>query len=280
MKIKLIAFDLDGTTLSSDRTISPKNRMALKKARDAGICLVPCTGRSLNHLSDALVDLMNEMGFASFPYIITDNGAQAYSLPGRDLILTHTISLKTCLSIITESRTLSAITYASFGHEGATDNKGVVWDSGAGKLFLEQSREKWYLPLADLDAMLRWNGVAFKILINFLSKNDFYAYMKAHGDFSQWPEVNPITSAERSVEFINAGVSKGKTVSFVACHAGIPMEQVMAIGDEHNDIDMISTAGFGVAMGNAIPALKDIAAWVTGSNDEDGLARAIEKALS
>ena len=63
-------------------------------------------------------------------------------------------------------------------------------------------------------------------------------------------------------------------------HIGIPLERIMAIGDNQNDVEMISRSGFGVAMGNAIPALKEKARWVTAVNDEDGFALAIEKMIA
>jgi hydroxymethylpyrimidine pyrophosphatase-like HAD family hydrolase len=81
------------------------------------------------------------------------------------------------------------------------------------------------------------------------------------------------------MEIMTLGINKGETLRFVSDHAGIPMERIMAIGDNYNDMEMIGSVGFGVAMGNAVPELKEKARWTTATNDEDGLALAIEKVL-
>jgi Cof subfamily protein (haloacid dehalogenase superfamily) len=277
MKIDLLAFDLDGTTLNSKQEISQVNRDMFKKAHEAGIHLVPCTGRSLAHLSDALVSLLNDLGFNAFPYIITDNGAQVYSLPKKELLSTKNISEAAALRVLEESRTYRAITFCSFGAEGATDTKGKVWEDGTGKEMIASFKEKWYIPMADVEPLIRWNCGAVKFAMNFYTEEEF---QKAVKEFSAWPDLALSSGDANSIEIMTAGISKGETLRFVSDRSGIPMERIMAIGDNYNDIDMISSVGFGVAMGNAIPELKEKAHWITATNDEDGLARAIEKILA
>jgi Cof subfamily protein (haloacid dehalogenase superfamily) len=277
MDIDLLAFDLDGTTLNSKKEISPANRAAFKKARESGIRLVPCTGRALAHLSDALISLLNELGFAAFPYIITDNGAQAYSLPKRDLIFTKNIGEETALAILEETRTYKAITYCSFGAEGATDNKGIVWENGIGKGMIAGFKEKWYIPLTDVEHLIRWNCGALKFSLNFYNEDEF---RRGFEQFSKWPGTAFASGDAASIEIMTSGINKGETLRFVSDHSGIPMERIMAIGDNYNDMEMIGSVGLGVAMGNAVPELKEKARWTTLTNDEDGLALAIERVLS
>jgi Cof subfamily protein (haloacid dehalogenase superfamily) len=277
MKIDLLAFDLDGTTLNSKKEISQVNRDTFRKAHEAGIQLVPCTGRSLAHISDALISLLNDLGFSAFPYIITDNGAQAYSLPKKELLLTRNIDEEAALEILAASRNYVAITFCSFGAEGATDNKGKVWDDGIGKGMIESYIEKWYIPFADVEPLIRWNCGAVKFAINFYTAEEF---KRGIGQFSKRPDVAISSGDSNSIEIMTKGISKGETLRFVSDHSGIPLERIMAIGDNYNDMDMISSVGFGVAMGNAIPELKEKARWITATNDEDGLARAIEKVLA
>jgi hydroxymethylpyrimidine pyrophosphatase-like HAD family hydrolase len=75
------------------------------------------------------------------------------------------------------------------------------------------------------------------------------------------------------------GINKGETLGFVSKHSGIPLERFMTIGDNYNDMEMVSAAGWGVAMGNAVPELKQAAKWISLTNDENGLSAAIEKML-
>ncbi|MDR1388754.1 MAG: Cof-type HAD-IIB family hydrolase [Treponema sp.] len=276
MNIRLIAFDLDGTTLNSSNEISPGNRAALEKAYRMGKILVPCTGRALNHLSDALTRLLNELGFDAFPYIITANGAQAYYLPRRELIITHNIDEKTALELLAECRSCDGQVYASFGHEGCTDSKGLAWETGTMPRMVEEYSEKWYIPITDAEPLIKWKGGVLKLTVNFPSAE---AAAKHHWDLSRWPAVSTVSGADGSLEFVKAGISKAHTLGFVAERAGVKMENIMAIGDHFNDLEMIEAVGFGVAMGNAIPQLKEKADWITLSNDEDGLAVAISKII-
>jgi hypothetical protein len=82
------------------------------------------------------------------------------------------------------------------------------------------------------------------------------------------------------VDVLNQGCSKGHALERWAAYRGIPREQVMAIGDNYNDIEMLAFAGIPVIMGNASPELRDRGWMVTGAHDEAGVAAAVEQALS
>ncbi len=94
-----------------------------------------------------------------------------------------------------------------------------------------------------------------------------------------YDRFNVVPSSPVYIEFIDKKVSKGNAVRTLAEKLGIDISQVMAIGDQGNDLSMIEAAGVGVAMGNGIDDLKSIAQFVTKSNDEDGVAYAVEKFL-
>ena len=274
MPLELIAFDLDGTTLNSSRTISERNYSALSKAHEMGIKLVPCTGRSMYELPKEMNNLIDEFGFSVFPCVITDNGANVYDLSKKELLFSKNISKKTALSIIAEGRKQLALTYGSFGIQGATDNKGIVWETEITKPYIQEYKEKWDLPIADLKELIEWSDGIVKVSMNFLYDDDC---RKCFDEFSLWPDLTLSAAAPLNIEFTSAGICKGEALKFVSRYRAIPMERIMAIGDNLNDVTMVQAAGFGVAMGNAIPELKEKADWVTAVNDEDGLALAIEK---
>jgi HAD superfamily hydrolase (TIGR01484 family) len=79
------------------------------------------------------------------------------------------------------------------------------------------------------------------------------------------------------LEVMNSRVNKGKSLAIVAAHLGIPLEEVMAVGDSWNDAPLLQTAGFGVAMGSAPPELRDIADAVVADVENDGVAEALER---
>ena len=83
------------------------------------------------------------------------------------------------------------------------------------------------------------------------------------------------SSLKGNREIMVVGADKANAAKILAARLGIPREQVLAIGDQRNDIELIAWAGIGVAMGNAVPELKALADWVTVTNDEDGLAHAL-----
>lgn len=276
MPLDLIAFDLDGTTLNSRKELSAANITALQKAHKLGVKLVPCTGRSLSDLPVELNLFIDKFGFDIFPYIITDNGAQVYDLPKKELLYTRNISEETALAILAEGRKRLAATYGSFGIHGATDTKGLIWETEEGKRYMDAYTLKWKLPMADLEELIKWNCGVVKMSMNFVHSSES---KKCFEEFSTWSSLSLSSADKENIEFMMAGITKGQALSFVANHSGIPMERTMAIGDNFNDMEMVTQAGFGVAMGNAVPQLKEKADWVTLTNDEDGLALAIEKML-
>jgi Cof subfamily protein (haloacid dehalogenase superfamily) len=101
----------------------------------------------------------------------------------------------------------------------------------------------------------------------------------AFGLSSKFDKADFTSSEYNNIEIMPRGANKADALRFMAERMGVPMEQVMAIGDNYNDIEMIKAAGRGIAMANAVDKLKETADEVTLSNDEDGVALAIESAL-
>ena len=277
MTLSLIAFDLDGTTLNSSRKISNRNYSALIKAYEKGVKLVPCTGRSMYELPQELDSLIDQFGFSVFSCVITDNGAQVYDLPKKEQLYSKSIPKKTALALIAEGRKRFSLTYGTFGTHGATDTRGIIWESEEAKPYIAKYQEKWGLPVADLEELIEWSGGIVKVSMNFLYDTD---YKKCFEELSIWPSLALSSAAPKNIEFMDKGICKGEALKFVSQYLDIPLEKIMAIGDNLNDVEMVEAAGFGVAMGNAIPELKEKADWVTAGNDADGLAIAIEKILT
>jgi Cof subfamily protein (haloacid dehalogenase superfamily) len=278
MNIKLIAFDLDGTTFNSQTVISDGNAAALRKAYKAGIKLIPCTGRPMYEIPPKeLSGLIDEFGLSVFPWFITDNGAQVYDLSRKELLYSNGIQKETALKVLAKGRSHFAITYGSFGIQSASDNRGLIWETAEMRTYIDRYSEIWKTPFANLEELIEWNNGVVKMSMNFVNHDD---YVKCLKEFSLLTELDFSSAALDNIEFMRAGTNKGEALEFVAKHSGVPMNNIMTIGDNRNDMEMIQKAGFGVAMGNAIPELKEKADWVTATNDDDGLALAIEKILS
>lgn len=93
------------------------------------------------------------------------------------------------------------------------------------------------------------------------------------------PDIHVVDGGFANLEFNKAGVSKASGIRFLSKYLGIPKEDIMAIGDSENDIEMLKEAGLGIAMRNALDEVIAVANDVTTSNDEEGVAKAIEKYL-
>jgi Cof subfamily protein (haloacid dehalogenase superfamily) len=96
-------------------------------------------------------------------------------------------------------------------------------------------------------------------------------------ELQHMPQLEIVDSSKYNIEITRQGVSKGKAVAVLAAHYGLQQEEIITIGDSENDVSMIEYAGLGIAMGNAPDQVKRKAGYVTGTNDEDGVAQAISK---
>ena len=92
-------------------------------------------------------------------------------------------------------------------------------------------------------------------------------------------EANFVMTCPTLLEFFNKEVSKGSGLKIVCDYLGVDLKDVLAIGDSNNDIDFVKNAGLGVAMGNATEKVKSVASYVTSTNEEEGVAKAVEKFL-
>lgn len=269
--IRLIAFDLDGTALNSGKQFSERTLGAVRRAIGAGKYIVPCTGRQIYNIPPGLLET------PGVSFVITDNGASVYGMPERDLLYARAFDAGTALAILELGRSLKAFCFGTNGTEGALDEKGLGWHDAETLEMIRRHRRAWNPALADLESWVREGRQAFnKITIIFANPME---RMIAYEQFSGI-KVADITSSDiDNIELMPHGTSKADALRFVARKTGVDMEQIMAIGDNYNDMEMIQSVGYGVAMGNGVDVLKQAAASVTVSCDEDGAAKAIESVL-
>jgi Cof subfamily protein (haloacid dehalogenase superfamily) len=272
MDIKLIAFDLDGTALNSAKLISPRTASALKAAMDAGKILVPCTGRSIGHLPESL------LAIEGFPFIVTVNGAQIFSMPRRESIFLRTFEPAAALSLLTECRDFEALIFCSFESAVAFDSKGRGWEEEKTRAVIQGYLKNWSSPVKDMELFIRGSsGGPTKFSVNF---GDPRKQQEAFQRLLRRKDAHVSSSDPINIELMPPGAHKGGALEFLTRRLGISMEQVMAIGDNYNDIEMIRGAGYGVAMGNGVDSLKAEADFITLPCDEDGAALAIEGILA
>jgi 5-amino-6-(5-phospho-D-ribitylamino)uracil phosphatase len=240
---KLIALDMDGTSLKEGRYLSEENREWLLKARDAGIEFTFATGR---HRRGIVAELVQEMNIQA--PIVTMNGGEVWA-PDGELLARHPLSMED----VSWLRHLAS-TYRAHFWAGTTDGPVQEYE------FPDDVENCTWLKFGFFSA----DETVVRALWEELQNADRFELTNSH------PlniEVNP------------RGVTKATGLQVAADYLGIEPSQIVAMGDSLNDIPMLRWAGLGIAMGNAQPSVKSAADWVTLSCEEDGVAYAIEKLL-
>jgi Cof subfamily protein (haloacid dehalogenase superfamily) len=267
--IKGIAFDLDGTVLNSSKKISERTLAAIHRALSLGIHIIPATGRQFFDIPQPVKDIQP-------PFIIANNGAQVYKMPEENLELSRWHEKNAALSLLRELRNFKGMIFGTYDKIGVYDNKGRGFEEGITGRKITDAWRNAYL-LADIASLIQAGKRFIKFVMLF---EDMAERRRALDTFLPREDLYVTYFADDNIEIMPAGVNKGKALAFVAEKLGIDMKNVMALGDNDNDKEMILEAGLGVAMGNAADELKSAADEITLSCDEDGAALAIEKALS
>jgi len=281
MEYDLIGIDLDGTLLVNG-DIPFANLAAVKRAQEAGAMVVPCTGRGWWEASPVLSDVPGlEMGvYVTGAMVAEIDTGQSLDFSVIEPHLAH--ELVTFLADQPEA-VLVYREHNKAGHEYLVTGRGRL-----------TANTRWWFEVtgaavhfqrdvtpADLHNSLRVGMVASGDRVPGLRQ----ALRQAFGNrilvhsFAALPDPDS-TQSVHILEVFPAGVNKWHGLSWIARTRGIDQSRVAAIGDEINDLAMLRRAGCGIAMGNAIPDLKNAARHVTEPNDQDGLAHAINRLLT
>ncbi|MGH4124581.1 MAG: Cof-type HAD-IIB family hydrolase [Clostridium sp.] len=262
---KLLAIDMDGTLLNSNKIISKGNKAAIKKAIEKGVKVVITSGRGLNGL-EKFLDEVNLRG--ENEYLIANNGGTIYrtsdfecisykGLRGRDLVKAHALSVEIGLNMIA---------YTHKGSIASEENE-----------FTRFETEYVGNPVKILDFNRDINDGDEITKILFSQTEELLAKKMLEIPKEFYSEYNVVKTMPIVLEVMDKDCNKGYGVKVLGDMLGIKKDEIICIGDEANDIEMITYAGLGIAMGNAIEELKDAAEYVTSDNDNDGVAKAIEK---
>lgn len=266
-RIRLIAVDLDGTLLNDQRRITGPTLEAIHAAQAAGIVFAICTGRFVENASilarDAGLDCP----------IIGVNGAAIVESPYGRLLRQHLMDQQLALRALDSLEKAEALYYVFSPGLVATRQ---AWDHhhslrDYGDRMTEEANTRYtYGKQACVDAI--HEGI-YKFYVH--SDGDLDMLARFREGLHQLEGLAVTQSSEFNIELMPLGVDKASGIRDLAEACGVPMDQVMAIGDQDNDLPMLRAAGWGVAMDNAKPDIKKEADAVTASNNEHGVAKAI-----
>lgn len=273
-EIKLIAIDIDGTLLTPDLKITPRTRTAILAAQQAGIIVTLATSRRYIGAHAIATELGLEL-----PLIVYD-GALIVHHPSRTILHSQPLSVSVSARAIEIFRRYDVqpviqpceseqciLEEVWIGPAENDQAELATYISISGDRLCRMTYEQLYsIQINPLRVVAFASEAAIETLIPEISLLDCSWHTIASGSYA---------CAELSI--MHPHCSKASGVAALATHYQIPMSQVMALGDNNNDIEMLQAVGWGVAMGQASARVQAAAKAVTTTNLEDGVARAIER---
>ncbi len=258
MPFDLIALDLDGTLLNSREEISPRNRRAIRSALDAGIRIVLVTGRGV----DTPIRISKELGL-NLP-IICAHGALTKDFLANKTLGHVPVPLQYAKPMVefAERRGLSVALYS----------EEFFYRLEGSKLYMEDMAGPAWREVKTFEDVMR----TAPTFIRFLGQESVEAMQREFGDLPLHFKI------EHWLDFVECAVTnrdatKQRALARLCADFQVPSERVLAVGDSRNDVPMLRWAGMGIAMGNALPEVQQSVRYVTGTNDEDGVALALER---
>lgn len=278
--MKLITIDLDGTLLGDDGQISPTNVQAIQQAQEAGHVVSISTGRSRHDTQEIVKQAALQLP------ITTGNGGETYQ--GNERLFSFTLSNDLMQEVIQVLKT-NEMYYEVYTKEGIkADRKKQEILYKEMQDFQDDSAEKkkraeyalylmgsqhGIIPTPDLNKLDYTEEGVYKV---FMLSFDEDKLQRVHRVLNSRSDIALTSSAEENLEISHQDAGKGNGLKLMADYFNVPIEDTFVLGDSMNDYSMFQVAGTGIAMENAIDELKAISNHITKTNDDNGVAYAIE----
>lgn len=270
-RIRMIALDLDGTVFDGDKKVTKHTQEILEEAIRRGIVVFPCTGRPWTGIPEEIRKIRG------MKYAVTSNGARTVKFDTGETIREN------CLS---HRKTMELIDAAIASPEGVweiyvdgkcyadADTYRIIQSPDINQAMLDYIRKTRNL-VKNLRDWAEKEGVRTEKLHMMFERTDLRD--RCMEKFQTFPDIDISYASTFNLEINDISCSKGRGILDLAEYLGIDRDEIMACGDSRNDWPMLRDAGFAVVMGNADEETKKLADFVTKSNEEDGVAYAVEK---
>ena len=285
---KLIAVDLDGTLLNSYGAVTENTKNAIKKVEEQGANVIIASGRPI----DSIMTIANEIG--SDKYFIAGNGAIVYDMKKKEIIYEKCLPKQKVLDIIkiceensigynvytekeilTTSLKYNVLYYHKENLKNPEDKKTKISIINNMYEYIENDENSRFLKITVCDE----NKFVFNSIIRKLKEiRDIEVLEVSHMAKKMIRQGTEEFSVEYFyTEISRANVDKWNAIEFLAEKMGINQDEIMAIGDNINDKEMIEKAGLGVVMAQSTPIVVNVANEVTASNNDEGVAKILQK---
>ena len=268
MKYKLLALDMDGTVLNSQKKISPRTAAAIDELIKRGIYVVVSTGRNLAELTEyrEIFKLMN--------YGIVMSGGMLFDFLRNEPIKVHAVDEKIILKLIDFGLEENAMIHLHTVYESIAREQDIQNMAAFGMGIYQDMFDKICVRCVDCkEFVLTHPGEVIKVNLYHRDKNS------RDRNLARIKNLNlSISFAEAfNLEMSPANITKASGLVELCDFLKIDIAETVAMGDAPNDAEILQTAGVGVAMGNSSDEIKKLADFITLDNDNDGVAAAIEK---
>lgn len=266
----IIALDLDGTLTNSEKIITLRTFDALMKAQREGVRLVLASGRPTFGIA-ALADQLQLADYGG--YVLSYNGGRIIDWCEKTVIFSQVVDQKLVpiLYDFAEKAQLPIVTYLP---------EAILASKNEGEYLAEEARING-MPVVVaqnfVEEAMQIAGGSTKFLIP--GEPELLIQLESEMKAALSEQMEVFRSAPFFLELPPKGIDKAQSLQRLLTHLGLERESLMAFGDGFNDLSMIQFAGQGVAMANAVEEVKSIADFVTTSNEEDGIAHALEQLL-
>jgi Cof subfamily protein (haloacid dehalogenase superfamily) len=264
--IELVAIDMDGTLLDPGHKLTPRVKQAIAQARALGVHIVLTSGRPV----PGLAPFLQELGIdGDDDYCIACNGGLVQRIGPRETVVEYPLSFDDFVYCEQVAREIGVHFQALDAQRMYTPNQDIsiytVADSHLSRMPLS------YRRVADMDPRMSF------IKLMMIDEPEVLDAAIARLPAALTERFAVLKSAPFFLEVFDRRAGKGPSLQKLAEHLGIDRANVMAIGDQENDLTMLQYAGTSVAMGNAIDAVKATARFETATNADEGVAKAIER---
>lgn len=263
LKIKIVFFDIDGTLTNSNKVMSENTINTLNKLIEKNIFIVLCSGRANSYIKQYL-KLINKS-----KYSISNNGALIYDNNLNKIIISHTLYSKDLEYLWNYSNeTKSSFIINTVNNKYSNNFVKNKKDKIIVDKLSDVKEDKLQLVISNDD-------------INIMKELEMYINIKTNLKVinKSFDYLNEIKDGYYFFDIVNKNVSKGNAINDLLKVLNINKKNSLCFGDSINDIDMFKSVGISVAMANAIEDLKNIADYITDTNDEDGISNFFDKYL-
>lgn len=261
--------DMDGTLLNSKDEISKEDEAALKKLQELGVEVMIASGR-LDLMVKRYIHQLDLQG-----HVISCNGGLIRNVHTGEIIYSNAMDQNIVREILTYSldNKIDILVYTPHCMFSSVDNSRAIRYANINKELLKNLRfEVRYINTDDMSEM---EGLEIlKVLLSFPTHQQAEYHVKKYAKCKQ---LEVVSSFHGLVDIMAAGSSKGRALKLLADMKKVDLEDIIAFGDNYNDIDLLQNVGMSVAMENSVQDLKEVAKYRTKSNNESGVAYALDK---